>query len=217
MRLTYEAFCAEADALVALTQRQDAVDGARWDWRHGTRKVNDSCVCLRVIVVVRNADCVCVRAKSQLIDDDITDLPSMDDDVEDAAALAPPPQAQDGEQQPVIMDFHIVYHTVYQTPVLYFQASFLDGTPVPTDELTASTFLAGSNSTAAVVSMEEHPVLGRPFHFLHPCESATVMDLLLQHDTGHEAASCAYLISWLSLMMPVTGINPLGYLPCQKR
>lgn len=116
------------------------------------------------------------------------------------------------------MDFHIVYHVIYQTPVLYFRATRVDGTPVryePSDAL----HLAGMSSSAsgrrtAVVSMEEHPVLGTPFSFLHPCETSTAMDLLLSEATQQQQTqekAPVYLLAWLSLVQPLTLICPLEY------
>lgn len=119
----------------------------------------------------------------------------------------------------VLVDFHIVYHVIFQTPVLYFRATRVDGTPVrydPSDAL----HLAGMSTSAsgrrtAVVSMEEHPVLGTPFSFLHPCETSAAMDLLVGEPTQKQQQpqkkAPVYLLAWLSLVQPLTRICPLDY------
>lgn len=115
----------------------------------------------------------------------------------------------------MLVDFHIVYHVIYQTPALYFRATRVDGTPVrynPSDAL----HLAGMSSSVAgrrtaVVSVEEHPVLGTPFSFLHPCDTAAAMALLLSEPGQHLKKAPVYLLAWLSLVQPLTHISPLDY------
>lgn len=125
---------------------------------------------------------------------------------------------QPQEVTTVLLEFHIVYHTIYQTPVLYFRASTVNGTPSPTNTVTCDVQFSGSNGRSTFVAMEEHPVLGKPFSFLHPCETAAAMQLLqaqIQSGASSKASSGVqvppYLSSWLSLVQPLTGISPLDY------
>lgn len=123
--------------------------------------------------------------------------------------------AKVNETETVVCEFHIVYHTIYQTPVLYFRASRLDGSPVRVDEHVSRLQLPGSKATSTFVSMEEHPVLGTPFWFLHPCETTAAMELLLKQRSDKSTADplqqqqAPYLLAWLSLVAPVTQINVL--------
>ncbi|POM75780.1 Polysaccharide lyase [Phytophthora palmivora] len=111
-----------------------------------------------------------------------------------------------------LLEFHIVYHTIYQTPVLYFRALAVDGTPLPTSIITRHIQFPGSNSRSTFIAMESHPVLGKPFSFLHPCETAAAMQLLqTQSCTAVKVQVPQYLLSWLSLVQPLTGISPLDY------
>ncbi|KUF77610.1 Ubiquitin-conjugating enzyme ATG10 [Phytophthora nicotianae] len=125
---------------------------------------------------------------------------------------------QSGEAETALLEFHIVFHTIYQTPVLYFRALAVDGTPLNTNTVTCGVQFPGSNGRPAFVGMEEHPVVGKPFSFLHPCETAAAMQLLqaqLQSSKSTEVSSDVkipqYLASWLSLVQPLTGISPLDY------
>ncbi|GMF27310.1 unnamed protein product [Phytophthora lilii] len=98
--------------------------------------------------------------------DDLTD--------EDKVQTTSSPQ----DAQTALLEFHIVYHTIYQTPVLYFRALAVDGTPLPPGVVTRDVQFPGSDGRSTFVAMEEHPVLGKPFSFLHPCETAAAMQLL---------------------------------------
>ncbi|KAJ8537319.1 hypothetical protein ON010_g13277 [Phytophthora cinnamomi] len=118
-----------------------------------------------------------------------------------------------------LVEFHIVYHTIYQTPVLYFRALAVDGTPLPASVVTRDVQFPGSDGRSTFVAMEEHPVLGKPYSFLHPCETAAAMQLLQAQvrpsssdiNTPSEVKLPQYLASWLSLVQPLTGISPLDY------
>uniref|UniRef100_K3XAD0 Ubiquitin-like-conjugating enzyme ATG10 n=1 Tax=Globisporangium ultimum (strain ATCC 200006 / CBS 805.95 / DAOM BR144) TaxID=431595 RepID=K3XAD0_GLOUD len=119
------------------------------------------------------------------------------------------------QTQTVICDFHIVYHVIYQTPVLYFRVTRLDGTPVRISAQIGGLRLPGSKADSTFVSVEEHPVLGTPFWFLHPCETSAAMELLLHQqcpasETASDPPYPKYLLAWLSLVQPLTRINPLS-------
>jgi ubiquitin-like-conjugating enzyme ATG10 len=138
----------------------------------------------------------------------------------------------------VLYEFHIVYQTIYQTPVLYFQVTSLDGLPIPfstSSQNNHGLLLPGTNQKRLLISMEMHPVIGLPFYFLHPCETSNAMELLLSSSSSSmdamETSTVAeitptarnksnsmithkypsYLLSWLSLVAPLTGISPIDY------
>jgi ubiquitin-like-conjugating enzyme ATG10 len=118
------------------------------------------------------------------------------------------------DAQTALLEFHIVYHTIYQTPVLYFRAVAVDGRPLPSSAVTRDVQFPGSTGRSTFVAVEEHPVLGTPFSFLHPCETAAAMQLLqaqLRPAATAEKKMPRYLASWLSLVQPLTGISPLDY------
>jgi hypothetical protein len=119
--------------------------------------------------------------------------------------------------------------------VLYFRLVRVDGTPVAfDDQLIRELRLPGGNAQAPLVAMDDHQVLGTPFYLLHPCETASAMALLLdqpsanpsnrtqassdnstssreEQDMSSHPGSPTYLLAWMSLVQPLTHINPLMY------
>ncbi|KAG9353571.1 hypothetical protein JZ751_011690 [Albula glossodonta] len=68
-----------------------------------------------------------------------------------------------------------------------------------------------SKASRAVHKQQEHPLIGQPFFFLHPCRTADFMRPLLQ--VAHaENRKLNYIVSWLSVVGPVVGLDvPLSY------
>uniref|UniRef100_M4B3U6 Ubiquitin-like-conjugating enzyme ATG10 n=1 Tax=Hyaloperonospora arabidopsidis (strain Emoy2) TaxID=559515 RepID=M4B3U6_HYAAE len=113
------------------------------------------------------------------------------------------------QDETALLELHIVYHTIYQTPVLYFRVFAVDGAPLCASVITRDVEFSGSNCRSTFVAMEEHPVLGKPFSFLHPCETAVAMQLLLAQVNSDSVSTTwsavdvpLYLASWLSLVQP---------------
>ncbi|XP_072716785.1 ubiquitin-like-conjugating enzyme ATG10 [Ciconia boyciana] len=112
-------------------------------------------------------------------------------------------------------EYHVLYSSSYQVPVLYFRACFLDGRPLTLDEIWKSVhasyqarLLEGPWDT---ITQQEHPLLGQPFFVLHPCRTNEFMSSIL---TGSQKQNrhTNYIISWLSTVGPVVGLNlPLSY------
>jgi len=48
------------------------------------------------------------------------------------------------------------------------------------------------------ISQDEHPLLGIPFYFLHPCGTENLLE-----EVG---GSASYLLSWLSVAGPAVGL-----------
>lgn len=219
--LSYAQFCAEARLLehrshqVASRSVVTEKAVATWEWRHGSRQHLEGNSYLvstgnvreyRIGVGKKNED-VCVEL------DDIDNLLRGEEDAfaddEDASTTLTPSDPDPQDVQRALLEFHIVYHTIYQTPVLYFRASAIDGSPLANDVVTRGVDFPGANDRPSIVAMEAHPVLGTPFSFLHPCETAAAMQLL-QAQTPTDAVATSdklvpqYLASWLSLVQPLT-------------
>ncbi|XP_035993718.1 ubiquitin-like-conjugating enzyme ATG10 isoform X2 [Fundulus heteroclitus] len=62
------------------------------------------------------------------------------------------------------------------------------------------------NSPLNAISQQEHPLLGQPFFFLHPCRTEEFMGPVLQvaQDQGRPVN---YVLSWLSVVGPVVGLD----------
>ncbi|KAK2510715.1 Atg10, partial [Columba guinea] len=118
-------------------------------------------------------------------------------------------------EEVVRYEYHVLYSSSYQVPVLYFRACFLDGRPLSLDEIWRSVhtcyqarLLEGSWDT---ITQQEHPLLGQPFFVLHPCRTNEFMSSVLT-GTRKQNRHMNYIILWLSTVGPVVGLNlPLSY------
>ncbi|KAJ8401933.1 hypothetical protein AAFF_G00375140 [Aldrovandia affinis] len=133
------------------------------------------------------------------------------DDLEDGAGGLSLP----GETPVIRFEYHVLYSCSYQTPVLYFRASTLDGRPLSLEDMWDNVhpnyrqrLLQGPWDT---ITQQEHPLIGQPFFFLHPCRTAEFMGPLVQ--AAHlENRKLDYMVSWLSMVGPVVGLEvPLDY------
>ncbi|KAE9029433.1 hypothetical protein PR003_g10325 [Phytophthora rubi] len=225
--LSYERFCVEAELLLVRSHEVaslQTVGGGRcvatWEWRNGNRQHLDGdsyLVSAGNALQYQSEDDQNVKVDKDL-GGDIDELLLVEEEIvveDDEVQTALQPEVV----KTALVEFHIVYHTIYQTPVLYFRALAVDGTPLPTSVVTRGIQLPGSNGRSTFVAMEEHPVLGKPYSFLHPCETAAAMQLLQAQvqssindtKTPSEVEVPQYLASWLSLVQPLTGISPVDY------
>ncbi|XP_069818971.1 ubiquitin-like-conjugating enzyme ATG10 [Dendropsophus ebraccatus] len=109
-------------------------------------------------------------------------------------------------------EYHVLYSISHQAPVLYFRASFLDGTPLTLDAIWNRVhdsykprLLHGPWET---ITQQEHPILGQPFFVLHPCRTNEFMSCI----RGNTDRDGNYITSWLSTVGPVVGLSlPLSY------
>lgn len=127
--------------------------------------------------------------------------------------------------------FSVVFHETWRVPTLYFQVHGIDGTPTTREEVlrillnsrgssggNTADFYANDSMTEEqtwdFVSQEEHPMTGKPSFFLHPCQTATKIELLLQQPKHH----CP-LLSWMSMILPSVGctISPIHFHEAQKK
>ncbi|XP_065263084.1 ubiquitin-like-conjugating enzyme ATG10 [Emys orbicularis] len=112
-------------------------------------------------------------------------------------------------------EYHVLYSSSYEVPVLYFRACFLDGRPLTLDEIWEGVhecyrarLLEGPWDT---ITQQEHPLLGQPFFVLHPCRTNEFMAPVLAN-SQRENRNINYITSWLSIVGPVIGLNlPLSY------
>ncbi|XP_029429857.1 ubiquitin-like-conjugating enzyme ATG10 isoform X2 [Rhinatrema bivittatum] len=119
------------------------------------------------------------------------------------------------ESDVIRCEYHVLYSSSYQAPVLYFRASFLDGRPLTLDEIWKGVhesykdrLLQGPWDT---ITQQEHPLLGQPFFVLHPCRTNEFMASILSSSCS-EKRYANYITSWLSIVGPIVGLNlPLSY------
>uniref|UniRef100_A0A8C6LM83 Ubiquitin-like-conjugating enzyme ATG10 n=1 Tax=Nothobranchius furzeri TaxID=105023 RepID=A0A8C6LM83_NOTFU len=112
-------------------------------------------------------------------------------------------------------EYHILYSSSYSTPVLYFRAFTLEGRSLTLEEVWSFVHpnfrLCLQNSPLNALSQQEHPLLGQPFFYLHPCRTEEFMKLVLTAaEDKHRPMN--YVLLWLSLVGPAVGLDvPLEY------
>ncbi|NXL84379.1 ATG10 enzyme, partial [Alectura lathami] len=112
-------------------------------------------------------------------------------------------------------EYHVLYSSSYQVPVLYFRACFLDGRLLTLDEIWGSVHVCYQARLQEgpwdTITQQEHPLLGQPFFVLHPCRTKEFMSSILAR-SWKENRHRNYIILWLSTVGPVVGLNlPLSY------
>lgn len=112
-------------------------------------------------------------------------------------------------------EYHVLHSCSYQVPVLYFRASFLDGRPLTLTDIWEGVHecykMRLQQGPWDTITQQEHPILGQPFFVLHPCKTSEFMTPLLKNSRKINR-NVNYIISWLSIVGPVVGLNlPLSY------
>ncbi|KAM7023506.1 ubiquitin-like-conjugating enzyme ATG10 isoform 1-T1 [Acridotheres tristis] len=118
-------------------------------------------------------------------------------------------------EEVVRYEYHVLYSSSYQVPVLYFRACFLDGRPLTLDEIWGSVHASYQDRLQEgpwdTITQQEHPILGQPFFVLHPCRTKEFISAVLSGSQDHHRHT-NYIILWLSTVGPVVGLNlPLSY------
>ncbi|KAK4513075.1 uncharacterized protein ATC70_000113 [Mucor velutinosus] len=92
------------------------------------------------------------------------------------------------------LEHHIVYSTSYRVPVIYFKATFSDGTPLSHTEIFQ--YIIPDVYQDAIVSQNDHPMLGTPCWYIHPCDTPSLMSTMAFEPLD-------YLKVWLSVYGPI--------------
>lgn len=142
--------------------------------------------------------------------DDNDDKDNDDDEDEDGVCCV-----SEGSSQVVQYEYHVLYSCSYQTPVLYFRASTLEGRSLSLEEVWNSVHpnyrLRLQQSPWDSITQQEHPLLGQPFFMLHPCRTEEFMRPVMQA-AQQEHRQVNYVVTWLSVVGPVVGLDiPLSY------
>ncbi|KAL9549032.1 hypothetical protein MBANPS3_005396 [Mucor bainieri] len=123
-------------------------------------------------------------------------------DVANVADVAMGDMEQDEEEDCTVQDsieiiqleHHIVYSTSYQVPVIYFKATFSDGAPLSHNEIFR--YIIPEAYQNAIVSQNDHPLLGTPCWFIHPCDTRSLMSTMAFDPLD-------YIMVWLSVYGPI--------------
>ncbi|XP_014777851.1 ubiquitin-like-conjugating enzyme ATG10 isoform X2 [Octopus bimaculoides] len=114
------------------------------------------------------------------------------------------------DENDITCDYHVVYSQSYAVPVLYFNMYWKDGSLLGLDEVWSlipchyrDRFLA---ERWTFITQQEHPIVHRPYFYLHPCHTADLMKNIELKDKRN------YILSWLSAVGPVVRLElPLSY------
>ncbi|XP_043920182.1 ubiquitin-like-conjugating enzyme ATG10 isoform X2 [Protopterus annectens] len=107
-------------------------------------------------------------------------------------------------------EYHVVYSSSYQVPVLYFRACYTDGKPLTLEEIWGSVNECYRDHLLQeaweTITQQEHPLLGQPFFVLHPCRTAKFMSAIFPK-AQQSKCPVNYITTWLSMVGPVVGLN----------
>ena len=102
--------------------------------------------------------------------------------------------------------FHIVYSEAFGVPVLYLNVSSASGRTLVNKQLYDALGLLSSatpsdSADSLILTQQEHPILFRPFYFVHPCKTAEWMSITAAADANtHTNADINYTLKWLSFL-----------------
>ncbi|XP_055919202.1 ubiquitin-like-conjugating enzyme ATG10 [Eupeodes corollae] len=102
------------------------------------------------------------------------------------------------------IEYHVVYSTSYQVPVLYFRGSRSDGKPIGLEDAwnifqNPSGDSRSRSDMLSTLTQSDHPVLFTPFLGLHPCRTAELLNQM--------GVSGNSILTFLSLMGPFVKLN----------
>ena len=96
----------------------------------------------------------------------------------------------------VTFQYHVVFSSAYNVPVLYFNAWHSTGRLLKLEEVWG--MAPASSDQYSYITQVEHPLLARPFFEIHPCRTEKLMGQL---------APRKYLISWISAVGRDVGLS----------
>ncbi|KAG8224685.1 hypothetical protein J437_LFUL003800 [Ladona fulva] len=102
-------------------------------------------------------------------------------------------------------EYHIVYSVSYSVPVLYFNAWRDSGELLTLEEIwneiPPSMKPDAEDKYWSLISQQEHPLLGKPFFQIHPCQTANLISAI------KGIAGERIFIPWLSTVGPLVNLS----------
>ncbi|KAI0649992.1 hypothetical protein C8Q79DRAFT_997943 [Trametes meyenii] len=144
--------------------------------------------------------------------------PAADDAIEfvDLGVLEDDPTAAPLEEL-LICKQYIVYSSTFQVPAFYFTIHESSGTPLPLNRITESALFrrhalpsANDNTFAltlpdtslALLSQGDHPTLGTPSWYFHPCHTSEAVGEILAESDGWDGENG---LRWMEVWFMVVG------------
>eukprot|EP00049_Salpingoeca_infusionum_P015156 m.291169 g.291169 ORF g.291169 m.291169 type:complete len:154 (+) comp15825_c2_seq1:269-730(+) len=115
---------------------------------------------------------------------------------DDVAVAETPPYASAGKIGTISITPHLVWDATFGAPCLMFQA--FKSTDTGKQDVTISDLgpmLAGTafdtvqTAPHEGLSQKDHPLLGMPFFFFHPCQTNAILDEMVREDSDGDGAS----------------------------
>jgi ubiquitin-like-conjugating enzyme ATG10 len=116
---------------------------------------------------------------------------------------------------PICFKYHILFSESFQVPVLYFNAYNAQDSSLLSREQVLN-FVTNENQKKSglipsedlnpytMITQGEHLILGTIFYYIHPCETANLMDMVLSTST---TGTLNYIVSWLSFFGRLVSLN----------
>ena len=226
--IEWDEFDAQARTLVAVLNASEARRGTGALWRYvPARSTNDSYL-RRSPTPIRIPDAspvtVDVDGTCDLSDDLNDDDDDDDGESDPAVALQQTPEVPAPGWTAAQCEWHVLWSSAFRVPVVHYSLAAADGSALAfaaelahADRLAAAhggpqTLDSTPTGAAAYITSGEHPVLGAPFWFLHPCRTAAAMDRLAALAAAHGTPADTwrrthYLAAWLSWAAPMVGLT----------
>ncbi|KAL5121955.1 hypothetical protein ACEQ8H_000171 [Pleosporales sp. CAS-2024a] len=110
-----------------------------------------------------------------------------------------------------LVHYHVLLSPVYRVPVLYVSITDAHHRYPPTmatlyEHLMPEHFKAQAENAGLLggVTIHDHPVTNRPVFFIHPCQTATVMEAAVGKT---QVTAEHYLLIWMGALAQCVGLN----------
>lgn len=143
-----------------------------------------------------------------------------DDTVEDVEERGIDETSIDGT---LLVEYHIVYSTVYKVPIMFFKVEILSKAREMTVEevkLFVPQAFERTSRRRAFVTQMGHPILCRPYFCVHPCHTMDCMNTMLRtrnscRDKDDDVTTLAvqhecspvYMLLWYNLIAPLVHLD----------
>lgn len=121
---------------------------------------------------------------------------------------------------PLSVQEYIVYSASFNVPAFYFTMHNTNGSSLPLDDILQTSFFklkppSGSETTSfalalpsvsfPLLSQGDHPTLGMPCWYFHPCETDTAVNEFMAEVVKADWSRETKLVRWLELWLMVVG------------
>jgi ubiquitin-like-conjugating enzyme ATG10 len=141
---------------------------------------------------------------SEQCDFDDETLEDIDEDVSVIPSCTVSTTTTSNDTIPICFKYHILFSDLFQVPVLYFNAYNVQDSSLLSREQVLN-FVTNKNQKKSglipseylnpytMITQGEHLILGTIFYYIHPCETANLMDTVLSTST---TGTLNYIVSW---------------------